>query len=67
MADIVHSATLEFQGKCILAVQCGESSRPVFMRRDNEEFFYVRMGNTSQALKPSEMLAYVDRRYGEAR
>jgi putative two-component system response regulator len=67
MAHTIRSTVCELQSKRILLVQCGPSSRPVFMRRDNEEYFYVRMGNTSQALKPSEMLAYVDHRYGNAR
>jgi CheY-like chemotaxis protein len=67
MAQLVRSTVRDLNGKRVLIVQCGRSPRPVFFRRDNDEAFYVRMGNTSQALKPSELLAYVDQRYGNAR
>jgi len=35
----------------------------VFCNRDNEESFFVRMSNTTQAMKPSELLAYVDEHF----
>lgn len=61
-------ATLEsLEGSRILVVQCLSSPRPVFFSRDNDEAFYVRMGNTTPALKPSEVLAYIDQRFGGAR
>jgi DNA-binding response OmpR family regulator len=46
----------------VLLVQCLPSRDPVFFRRDNDETFFVRTGNGTHALKPSEVLAYVDRR-----
>ena len=38
------------------------STEPVFFRRDNDESFFIRTGNGSQQLKPSEVLAYLNRR-----
>jgi hypothetical protein len=35
------------------------ASQPVFFRRDNDEFFYVRSGPSTAALSPSEVLAYL--------
>ncbi len=35
--------------------------------RGGEEEFYVRVGNSTQKLKPSEMLAYIDDHFGSAR
>ncbi|MEE1675028.1 response regulator [Agarivorans aestuarii] len=67
MASAVRSNMHTLKDKRILVVQCTPSSVPVFLDRNNEEAFYVRLGNTSQALKPSEMLTFIDSRYGDAR
>ena len=67
MAQFIHTKVVDLKGEQVLIIQCDPSSRPVFMTRDGDEAFYVRMGNSSQSLKPSEMLAYVDSRYGTAR
>ena len=47
----------------LLVVECLPSATPVFFDRDNEECFFVRMGNTTQALKPSEVLAYIGQHF----
>jgi putative two-component system response regulator len=63
----IESEILYYKGKQLLFVGCEPASRPVFFSRDKEEYFYVRVGNSTQSLKPSEMLAYIDDRYGSAR
>lgn len=47
----------------LLVVECLPAAAPVFFNRDNEESFFVRMGNTTQALKPSEILAYIGQHF----
>jgi len=47
----------------LLVVECLPSARPTFFKRDNEESFFVRMSNTTQALKTSESLAYIDQHF----
>jgi hypothetical protein len=47
----------------VLVVECLPSSKPVFFKRDNDESFFVRMTNTTQALKTSESLAYIDEHF----
>ncbi len=49
----------------ILAVECQAAGKPVFMSRDNEEVFFVRMTNTTQALKTREVIAYIEQRFSE--
>jgi CheY-like chemotaxis protein len=63
----IESEILYYKGKQILIVGCEPASRPVYFNRDSEEYFYVRVGNATQSLKPSEMLAYIDDHYGLAR
>jgi DNA-binding response OmpR family regulator len=58
----VRSTVVGSGGKRVLAVQCLTSSQPVFFRRDQDEIFFVRTGNGSHALKPSEVLLFLDQR-----
>lgn len=44
--------------KRFLAVKCGASKEPVFLKNDKEEF-YIRANASSHALPPSEMLKYI--------
>ena len=59
----IRSMVLELGGQRILVVECLPATSPVFVNRDNEESFFVRMSNTTQPLKPSEVLAYVDEHF----
>lgn len=57
-------STIESVGdKRVLVVECLPSRKPVFFRRDNDESFFVRMTNTTQALKTSETLAYIEEHF----
>lgn len=60
--QLIRSQINSLGGQRILLVQCLRSSKPVFFRRDNDEIFYVRTGNGTNQLKPSEVLAYLDQR-----
>jgi CheY-like chemotaxis protein len=59
----LRSMCYEVTGQRLLVVECLPSPTPVFFRRDNDEAFFVRMTNTTQALKPSEILAYIAQRF----
>ncbi len=65
-APLVRSTMHDLAGKRMLVVQCLASPQPVFMRRDNQETFFIRTGNGTQPLKPSEILAYVQQRERDA-
>lgn len=47
----------------ILVVECQAAGKPVFVNRDNEESFFVRMTNSTQALKTREVIAYIEQRF----
>jgi hypothetical protein len=67
LVQFVESEILAYKGKELLFVKCEPSVKPVFFSRDDEELFYIRLGNSTQHLKPSEMLAYIDDHYGTSR
>ena len=56
----VRSTILGVAGKRVLIVQTLPAADPVFFRRDNDEAFFVRTGNGTHALKPSEVLRYIE-------
>jgi putative two-component system response regulator len=62
----IRSAVHEISDLRILVVECLPSASPVYFNRDNEECFFIRMGNTTQALKPSELLAYIGQHFPDA-
>ncbi len=61
----IRSTLHTVRGERVLVVECLPAPAPVFMRRDDEESFYVRLTNSTQALKPSEVLAYIGQRFSE--
>ncbi len=53
-------------GRTIVKLSCKKSKSPVFLKSDaNEEEFYVRMGPSSVQLKGSELVEYINRRFGK--
>ena len=67
-AEFLHLIRSEIKAlsqQPVMVVQCRRSNHPVFFRRENEETFFVRTGNGTQGLKPSEILAYIDQRFLE--
>jgi putative two-component system response regulator len=61
-AHWIRSTVLWTAGKQIMLVQCQRSDAAIFLARDNEETFYIRTGNRTEALKPREMMVYLERR-----
>ena len=61
-AHLIKSTFQNLDGKRVLLIQALRSDTPVFFRRGNDEVFYVRMGNTTHQLKPSEVIAYINQR-----
>jgi putative two-component system response regulator len=61
-AHLIKSTFQDLDGKRVLIIQALRSDTPVFFRRGNDEVFFVRMGNTTHQLKPSEVIAYINQR-----
>jgi len=59
-SQFIRAGMVTLNDEKILLIQTLASPSPVFFSRDNEEIFYIRAGNATQQLKPSEILAYVE-------
>ena len=60
---LVNLTFQEFQGREICVVQTARSPRPVYLKFDDAEYFYVRTGNVSTPLKLSEVELYSKSRW----
>ena len=61
----IRSALHTVGERRVLLVECLPAKAPVFVERDNDESFYVRMSNSTQALKPSEVLTYIGQQFSD--
>lgn len=59
-SQFIRASMKDLNDERILMIESLASPCPVFFSRDNEEIFYIRAGNATQQLKPSEILAYVE-------
>lgn len=55
----------KYEGKDVCVVDVVQSARPVYLKADNTEHFFVRTGNTTTALTLSEVEAYAASRWPE--
>jgi predicted HTH transcriptional regulator len=58
----IRSRMISVEGKKVLIIDCGTSPKPVFLKHDKGEDFYIRTGPASRSLAPSEILAYIETR-----
>lgn len=62
VAQFIRTTVRSIGEERAAVVECLKSPNPVFFRRDNDEYFYVRAGPSTKHLSPSEVLAYLDGR-----
>ncbi|MEK6844927.1 MAG: ATP-binding protein, partial [Nanoarchaeota archaeon] len=51
------------ENRTVVKISCKKSKNPVFLKSDNEEEFYVRIGPSSVQLKGSELVEYIQRKF----
>ncbi len=50
---------VEAEGKQVLKIECVKSNKPVFLKNNNQEEFYVRNGPATNALSGSSLVDYI--------
>jgi|GEM_PF-6219198 len=55
----VAVSVVPYEGHLIAVVDCKRGSRPILVKKDGKDQFYVRQANTSEALVGSDLLNYV--------
>ena len=60
---LIHLRFEPLNGQEICVVATAPSPRPVYLKQDDSEHFYVRTGNGTTSLKLSEVEAYAAARW----
>ena len=53
----------DYKGERIFLVDCKPSKVPVYLKKGNDEEFYIRAGGSSARLTPSQMTEYIKQRF----
>lgn len=53
----------DYKGERIFLVECKPSKVPVYLKKGNDEEFYIRAGGSSARLTPSQMMEYIKQRF----
>ncbi len=53
------------EGKNVLKVECRKSDKPVFLKYDSQEEFYIRVGASSLQIIGSKILEYINHKFGK--
>jgi len=56
---------MEIEDKYLLKVDCRESDKPVFLKTEGAEEFFIRNGPSSTKLDGSQLIDYANRRFGK--
>ncbi|MBU0996406.1 MAG: ATP-binding protein [Proteobacteria bacterium] len=51
--------------KSVLKIDCRKSKKPIFLKNQNEEEFYIRIGPSTAQLKGSELVDYIEREFNK--
>ncbi len=55
----IHFAIIEVDGRKVVEIRARASQTPAFLRKGDNEEFYIRTGPASRKLKPSQILKYL--------
>ena len=64
-AGLIDFQLYDCRGKQILAVKCESSPEPVFLKYDEEEDYYIRLGPGSRKLSTRKAIKYINSRKEE--
>jgi len=53
----------DYKGERVFLVECKPSKVPVYLKKGNDEEFYIRAGGSSARLTPSQMMEYIKHRF----
>jgi len=61
----LHSELVLIEGKNILKVDCLKSEKPVFLRFNKQEEFYMRLGAATVQITGSRLVNYINNQFGK--
>ncbi|MAG10719.1 hypothetical protein CMI44_00185 [Candidatus Pacearchaeota archaeon] len=63
---LINFQLILIEGKTIIKIECQKNDKPVFIKTPSgEEEFYIRAGPSSSQIKGSELVEYIDKKFGK--
>jgi hypothetical protein len=59
----IHSELVMLENKNILKVECEKSQRPVFLKNEEDEDFYIRAGPASVLISGTKLIGYINNNF----
>ncbi|KHO51210.1 MAG: hypothetical protein QT05_C0045G0010, partial [archaeon GW2011_AR13] len=53
------------EGKTIVEIECKKSDKPIFLKDNKDEEFFIRAGPSSVQLNGRELVEYISRRFSK--
>ena len=63
--NLINTKTIQIKDRHIFRIECKKSKKPIFIKDGKEEFFYTRIGPQTTELKGSELIEYVEKKFGK--
>jgi len=60
---LIKSRLVQIENKTILKIDCRQSDKEVFFSKDNDQYFYVRIGPASVKLTGKKLIDYVHKKF----
>lgn len=64
-SSLIEMETFLVDEKTVLKVECRQSDKPVFVKTEGEEEFFIRNGPASMKLSGSSLVNYIQRRFSK--
>ncbi|PJC45383.1 hypothetical protein CO037_01805, partial [Candidatus Pacearchaeota archaeon CG_4_9_14_0_2_um_filter_30_8] len=62
-SHLISIKVIKFKGKEIIKIECKKSKKPIFLKDEKEEEFYIRTGPSTSRIQGRELLEYVKRNF----
>ncbi len=63
--NLIDTKMIPIKDRHIFRIECRKSKTPIFIKDCQEELFYTRVGPQTTELKGSELIEYVEKRFGK--
>lgn len=61
--SLIEFEVIKIKNKEILKIRCAKSNKPVFLKEDEKEKFYIRLGPGNTELSGSSLIEYIKKRF----
>jgi hypothetical protein len=64
---LINTKIISIESKEIMRIECFKSEKPVFLKTETGDEFYIRAGPSSSKLEGKDLLEYANKRFGKSK